>query len=166
MQVSTLLGHSGASGGGGGGGGGGGPTVTFADIETKKRERKTGDRMETFQESEENMHPDLECEFAPIRKSDSLDNCSDVANPKNDLSPMLSEPIDITLSPSDSQKNLSRSFEESRPRSLEMETEKESINSKGLTINIIYLASLTNKDKIDRIFFKAFCLSGCCCLLL
>ena len=56
----------------------------------------------------------------------------------NDLSPLSSEPILIpgeplanTLSPGDSQKNLSRSFEDSRPRSLEMEIEKDSTNSKG-----------------------------------
>ena len=35
------------------------------------------------------------------------------------------------LSPSESQKNLSRSFEDSRPRSLEMDNEKDSTNSKG-----------------------------------
>merc|ERR1711874_826894 len=55
----------------------------------------------------------------------------------SDLSPLSSEPILIpgeplasTLSPGESQKNLSRSFEDSRPRSLEMETEKDSTNGK------------------------------------
>ena len=59
----------------------------------------------------------------------------------NDLSPLSSEPILIpgeplanTLSPGDSQKNLSRSFEDSRPRSLEMEIEKDSTNSKGRSV--------------------------------
>merc|ERR1712241_1253104 len=43
-----------------------------------------------------------------------------------------SETVSVNLSPCDgeSQKNLSRSFEDSRPRSLEMETEKDSTNSK------------------------------------
>merc|ERR1719189_3417234 len=45
-----------------------------------------------------------------------------------------SETVSINLSPcEESQKNLSRSFEDSRPRSLEMETEKESTNSKDET---------------------------------
>ena len=123
---------------GSGSSGGGGATVTFADTEIKKRERKTGDRLlPAFQESEE--HED---DYHPVKKmSDSLDNCSDILHSKSDmspLSPLLSEPImipgdqlSVTLSPSESQKNLSRSFEESRPRSLEMETEKDSNNSKG-----------------------------------
>ena len=65
---------------------------------------------------------DMECEFSAP-----------------ELSPMLSDPILIpgdshALSPAESQKNLSRSFEESRPRSLEMETEKDSTNSKGFSL--------------------------------
>ena len=132
-QVSNLL------------GGGGGNTVTFADVENKKRERKTGaieKGLPSFQESEEHMICDHEYEFTPIRKqSDSLDidNCS-----KSDLSPILSEPIMIpgdNLSPSESQKNLSRSFEDSRPRSLEMDTEKDSTNSKGIVFSLVDMTS-------------------------
>ena len=86
-----------------------------------------------FHESDENEgydntdNTDPECEFPGARKSDSLE-----------LSPMLSDPILIpgdshSLSPAESQKNLSRSFEESRPRSLETETEKDSTTSKGFS---------------------------------
>ena len=110
-------------------------TVTFADIETSKRERRTGagtvdKSLPIFHESDENEshdNVDIECEFSGARKSDSLE-----------LSPMLSDPILIpgdshSLSPAESQKNLSRSFEESRPRSLETETEKDSTTSKGFS---------------------------------
>ena len=137
-QVSSLL------------GGGGGNTVTFADVENKKRERKTGalekGQMPSFQESEENMNCEQEFEFTPTRKqSDSVEIAIDTCS-KSDLSPILSEPILIpgdNLSPSESQKNLSRSFEDSRPRSLEMDTEKDSTNSKGVVFrHTVVLSSL------------------------
>ena len=127
-----------------------GPTVTFAADTGKKRERKQGDRsyqagdrdrcLSVCQEMEEAVMPDSDMEFSPIkRQSDSLDLDTDMMFPaKSDLSPILSEPIMIpadslssNLSPTESQKNLSRSFEESRPRSLEIETEKDSNTSKG-----------------------------------
>ena len=118
-----------------------GPTVTFAADTGKKRERKQGDRcLSVCQEMEEAIVTDSEMDFSPIkRQSDSLDLDSDLMfPPKSDMSPILSEPIMIpgdslnsNLSPTESQKNLSRSFEESRPRSLEIETEKDSNTSKG-----------------------------------
>ena len=128
-----------------------GPTVTFAPDTGKKRERKQGDRgcyqgaerdrcLSVCQEMEEAVSPDTDMEFSPIkRQSDSLDLDTDLSPlHKTDLSPILSEPIMIpgdslssNLSPTESQKNLSRSFEESRPRSLEIETEKDSNTSKG-----------------------------------
>ena len=139
-QVATLL---------GGGTPSSGPTVTFAE-DNKKRERKTG--LPSFQEVEElpGMMTDSDVEFSPVkRQSDSLDNCSEIFHTKNDLSPLLSEPIMIpgdnlnsNLSPTESQKNLSRSFEESRPRSLEIETEKDSNNSKG---NFQLVIGVSNK---------------------
>ena len=83
-----------------------------------------------FHESDENEgldNIDMEGEYSGARKSDSLE-----------LSPMLSDPIFIpgdshSLSPAESQMNLSRSFEESRPRSLETETEKDSSTCKGFS---------------------------------
>ena len=108
-------------------------TVTFADLETNKKERRTGamDKgLPIFHESDENEgldNIDMEGEYSGARKSDSLE-----------LSPMLSDPIFIpgdshSLSPAESQMNLSRSFEESRPRSLETETEKDSSTCKGFS---------------------------------
>ena len=110
-------------------------TVTFADLETSKKERRSGaaalDKgLPIFHESDENEgldNIDMDGEYSGARKSDSLE-----------LSPMLSDPILIpgdthSLSPAESQKNLSRSFEESRPRSLETETEKDSSTSKGFS---------------------------------
>ena len=102
-----------------------GPSTAPPDQETRRRAFKADRRQElpTTQEVEETDLPD----YVPLRKVSY-----------NDLSPLSSEPILIpgdqlsnTLSPGDSQKNLSRSFEDSRPRSLEMETEKDSTNSKG-----------------------------------
>ena len=98
--------------------------------------------MSTCQEMEEAPILDSDMELSPIkRESDSLDHDSDMMfSGKTDLSPILSEPIMIpgdnlnsNLSPTESQKNLSRSFEESRPRSLEIETEKDSNTSKGIS---------------------------------
>ena len=110
-------------------------TVTFADLETNKKERRTGaaamdKSLPIFHESDENEGLDsfdVEGEYSGARKSDSLE-----------LSPMLSDPIFIpgdshSLSPAESQMNLSRSFEESRPRSLETETEKDSSTCKGFS---------------------------------
>ena len=102
-----------------------------ADQESRRKAFRSSDRRQElppFQEAEETDLP----EYVPLRK------ISD-----NELSPVSSEPImipsetvSINLSPCDeSQKNLSRSFEDSRPRSLEMETEKESTNSKGRSLS-------------------------------
>ena len=95
------------------------------DQESRRRAFKA-DRRQELPPTQEVEETEL-AEYVPLRKVSY-----------NDMSPLSSEPILIpgeplanTLSPGDSQKNLSRSFEDSRPRSLEMETEKDSTTSKG-----------------------------------
>ena len=101
--------------------------IVPADPEARRKAFRNSDKRDlpSFQEAEETDLP----EYVPLRKISDME-----------LSPGSSEPImipsetvSVNLSPCDgeSQKNLSRSFEDSRPRSLEMETEKESTNSKG-----------------------------------
>lgn len=113
-----------------------GPSVTFAPDCGKAKERKLADRcLSVCQETEEVPILDSDMEQSPSnRQSDSHDLDYDMLfTGKTDQSPILSEPIMIpgdSLSPTESQKNLSRSFEESRPRSLEIETEKDSNTSK------------------------------------
>ena len=98
------------------------------DQETRRRAFKA-DRRQELPPTQEVEETEL-AEYVPLRKVSY-----------NDMSPLSSEPILIpgepltnNLSPGDSQKNLSRSFEDSRPRSLEMETEKDSTNSKGKSV--------------------------------
>ena len=102
------------------------------DPESRRRAFKAERRQELppTQEVEETELAD----YVPLRKVSY-----------NDMSPLSSEPILIpgeplasTLSPGESQKNLSRSFEDSRPRSLEMETEKDSTTSKGKSVQTDY----------------------------
>ena len=101
-----------------------GPGQTL-DGETRRRAFRA-ERRQELPPTQEVEETEL-AEYVPLRKVSY-----------SDLSPLSSEPILIpgeplasTLSPGESQKNLSRSFEDSRPRSLEMETEKDSTNSKG-----------------------------------
>ena len=104
-----------------------GPAQPPLDGETRRRAFKAERRQQELPPTQEVEEREELAEFVPLRKVSY-----------SDLSPLSSEPILIpgepissTLSPGDSQKNLSRSFEDSRPRSLEMETEKDSTNSKG-----------------------------------